>query len=1025
MELKWNENEMKKYEYFVNEFSNKNEFLKKIIDIYDIVYKEKFVNILILSKEEFINSVNETVKNILIEQYSSKIYEKTKFISLIQTFYDNIEIEYNEFINELINCNNNFRKEKGKIKIDIKEIRYITRYLKHCSFTDKEAIHNCSSNKKRKGIFIPIFTQKSTLKPNYKNKNYKKRMFNNEINRMNNNSFISNMKYVMCSECYKIYPKNLFLSFCDSCNVNYYSKILNKNEVNDLQPATWDQYHCNSIFFNEEMSCIKCNKIFYIDTRNNLLKCINPKCNLLIKPKNIRWKCKYGSEEFKSGIKIYNELEKNIISYTIKKTLLFHRKALPKYIINDNLDEYYHNKNCNGIVFQGEFNNKKVIVCDKCKEIILYDNFQWDFPCIKKKILNDVNINRYKTKFIDKKNSTNFLGRYGDLNKDIYFSNDNDSSFRSVRSRYKMMNLSRSQNKRDIIKEDSLKPPIPPLQQIKVKRNEILFPKKNNLNLKFLNIKNENKFNKNSNEVKKYEEIKNNDIKENIIKIKPSKYTFYKRINSLNSNNNDSKDKKEKQKENENEKEYYKEKTNQIPSIQNYNRFKMHRAINIKNNFDYNSAGVIKDYSLSQFNRIEEHKKEENNKEENTKENSNEKLKKIEVRKKYNKNRDENKRRRYGDIKIIDIKMNSQNNNENKYLNNKRLLFKRNFEFKINQTKLEAISNSVNVSRHNKALEKNKSYDNKGFHSNNLEKQLTEETEQKLNGIIKEKGISSFDINDYRILKTIGEGTNGIIYEVINKQTDKKYAIKQITSKNIENFENYLLEFEILHSNPHKNIINIIGIYVKCISQSKYSLNILMDLSESDWESDIIKREKESNFYTEKELISILIQLTNVLYFLQKNKNIAHRDIKPENILIFDKNIYKLGDFSEAKISPNSNIVNDLKGTEIYMSPILYNTLKNGIKQVKHNVYKSDMFSFGYCFLYAASLNFDIINTIREFKFQGLVNKILLKMMKPRYSEEFIFLISKMINIEEEERYDFIDLENELKEKYKEFQESK
>jgi len=449
----------------------------------------------------------------------------------------------------------------------------------------------------------------------------------------------------------------------------------------------------------------------------------------------------------------------------------------------------------------------------------------------------------------------------------------------------------------------------------------------------------------------------------------------------------------------------------------------MHRAINIKNNFDYNSAGVIKDYSLSQFNRIEEHKKEENNKEENTKENSKEKLKKIEVRKKYNKHREENNRRRYGDIKIIDIKMNNQNNNENKYINNKRLLFKRNFELKINQTKLEAISNSVNVSKHNNALEKNKSYDNKGFYSNKLEKQLTEETEQKLNGIIKEKGIPSFDINDYKILKTIGEGTNGIIYEVVNKQTDKKYAIKQITSKNIENFENYLIEFEILHSNPHKNIINIIGIYVKCISQSKYSLNILMDLSESDWESDIIKREKGSNFYTEKELISILVQLTNALSFLQKNKNIAHRDIKPENILIFDKNIYKLGDFSEAKISPNSNIVNDLKGTEIYMSPILYNALKNKVKKVRHNVYKSDMFSLGYCFLYAASLNFDIINTIREFKFQGLVNKILLKMMKPRYSEEFIFLISKMINIEEEERYDFIDLDNELKEKYKEFQE--
>ena len=843
---------------------------------------------------------------------------------------------------------------------------------------------------------------------------------------MNNNSFISNMKYVMCSECYKIYSKNLFLSFCDCCNVNYYSKILNKNEFNDLQPATWDNYHCNSIFFIEEMPCIKCNKKFYIDTRNNLLKCINPKCNLLIKPKNIKWKCKYCSEEFKSGIKIYNELEKNIISYTIKKILLFHRKALPKKgegdyksIINDNLDEYYHNKNCNGIVFQGEYNNKKIIVCDKCKEIMLYDNFQWDFPCSKKQIPNDVNINRYKTKFIDKKNSTNFLGRYNDIKKDNYFSNDNNSSFRSVRSRYKMMNLSRSQNKRDIKKENSLKSPIPPIQQIKVKRNEILFPKMNNLNLKYLNVKNENKFNKNSNEIKKCEEIKNNDIKENIIKIKPSKYTFYKKINSLNSNNNDSKDKKEK----ENEKEYNKDKIIQIPSIQNYNRFKMNRAINIKNNFDYNSMGVIKDYSLSQFNRIEENKKEENNKEENTKENSKEELKKIEVKKKYNKTKDEKNRRRYGDIKIIDIKMNSQNN-DNKYIYNKRLLFKRNYEFKINQTKLEAISNSMNVSKHNNALEKNKSYDNKGFHVNNLEQKLIEETEQKLNGIIKEKGILSFDINDYKILKTIGEGTNGKIYEVINKQTDKKYAIKQITSKDIEKFGNYLIEFEIVNSNPHKNIINIIGINAKCISQSKYSLNILMDLSESDWESAIIKREKGNNFYTEKELISILVQLTNALSFLQKNKNIAHRDIKPENILIFDKKIYKLGDFSEAKISPNSNNANDLKGTEIYMSPILYNALKNNLKKVKHNVYKSDMFSLGYCFLYAASLNFDIIDTIREFKFQGLVDKILLKKMKPRYSEEFIFLISKMINIEEEERYDFIDLENEIKEKYKEFQES-
>ena len=84
------------------------------------------------------------------------------------------------------------------------------------------------------------------------------------------------------------------------------------------------------------------------------------------------------------------------------------------------------------------------------------------------------------------------------------------------------------------------------------------------------------------------------------------------------------------------------------------------------------------------------------------------------------------------------------------------------------------------------------------------------------------------------------------------------------------------------------------------------------------------------------------------------------------------------------------------------MSPILYNCLKNNIKRVQHNIYKSDIFSLGYCLLYAASLNFNIINAIRDLKFQGLVDKMLDKYMKSRYSIEFIEIISKMINVDEQ-----------------------
>ena len=237
-------------------------------------------------------------------------------------------------------------------------------------------------------------------------------------------------------------------------------------------------------------------------------------------------------------------------------------------------------------------------------------------------------------------------------------------------------------------------------------------------------------------------------------------------------------------------------------------------------------------------------------------------------------------------------------------------------------------------------------------------------------------------------------------------------------ASSIEKLEIFLKEFEISHSNHHENILNIFGIFIRCIDKTKYVLYILMDLAKNDWDTEIKEREKNKNYYTEKELIIILKQINSVLLFLQNNRNIAHRDIKPENILIFNNNIYKLCDFGEAKISPDLKRQNSLRGTQIYMSPILYNCLKNNIKRVQHNIYKSDIFSLGYCFLYAASLNFNIINAIRDLKFQGLVDKMLDKFMKSRYSIEFIEIISKMINVDEQKRIDFNDLNILLEEKY-------
>ena len=156
-------------------------------------------------------------------------------------------------------------------------------------------------------------------------------------------------------------------------------------------------------------------------------------------------------------------------------------------------------------------------------------------------------------------------------------------------------------------------------------------------------------------------------------------------------------------------------------------------------------------------------------------------------------------------------------------------------------------------------------------------------------------------------------------------------------------------------------------------------------------------------------------QLVNVLGYFQKN-NIAHRDIKPQNILIFDGNIYKISDLGEAKNTNSINRVATLKGNQFFMSPSLFFSLKNnGNQKVRHNIFKSDVFSLGYCFLYAMSLDLQIIKSIREKTSMNDIISIIKKFgLENKYSNEFINVIYKMIEIDENKRCDFIELSQDI-----------
>ncbi len=110
----------------------------------------------------------------------------------------------------------------------------------------------------------------------------------------------------------------------------------------------------------------------------------------------------------------------------------------------------------------------------------------------------------------------------------------------------------------------------------------------------------------------------------------------------------------------------------------------------------------------------------------------------------------------------------------------------------------------------------------------------------------------------------------------------------------------------------------------------------------------------------------------------------------------------------------NNNNDNEhmIRGTELYMSPILFNALKLKKNVVYHNCFKSDVFSLGMCILFAATLTFKSLYNIRELKDRETIKNILARYLVARYSFEFVNIILKMLEINEEKRPDFIELEN-------------
>ncbi len=399
---------------------------------------------------------------------------------------------------------------------------------------------------------------------------------------------------------------------------------------------------------------------------------------------------------------------------------------------------------------------------------------------------------------------------------------------------------------------------------------------------------------------------------------------------------------------------------------------------------------------------------ENNNEEELEEKEEEEEEEKIEI------NINNNKENRNQIFDKLNKKENKNINNEKNEIKNKNLFpIKEEEDIKNKKKRKKKLKNKKeNNSSNEESDEINNVSEDKNKNKINLAPDpiQQENIKQKINEILIKSKIPKFNIEEFTLYGELGEGSYGTIYQAINNKTNKKYALKKIIAKDLEEIKSFENEFKLVYECQHNNIMKIYGISICNLDAITFALYVLMEIALYDWDIEIKNRVNQRKNYKEDELINILKQLVSALLFMEQKLRIAHRDIKPQNILVFKNKLYKIADFGEAKEVKISKQLNTLRGTELYMSPILYNGLKKDKDDVTHNPYKSDVFSLGFCFMYAATLNFNIIYEVRDLVDMDKVEKILLRHLKNKYTEKFIKLLILMMETDENKRVDFYKL---------------
>ncbi|MGQ9575351.1 MAG: serine/threonine protein kinase [Thermoguttaceae bacterium] len=177
--------------------------------------------------------------------------------------------------------------------------------------------------------------------------------------------------------------------------------------------------------------------------------------------------------------------------------------------------------------------------------------------------------------------------------------------------------------------------------------------------------------------------------------------------------------------------------------------------------------------------------------------------------------------------------------------------------------------------------------------------------------------MKSEQLGPYRIVRLLGRGGMGAVYQGVNVETDEPAAIKVLSAAlaaEPDFRQRFEVEIETLRKLYHPNIVQLLG-----FGEQDGHLFYAMELVEG---SSLEEELRRGRVFQWREVAEIGIQTCRALRHAH-DRGVIHRDIKPANLLVGKDGKVKLSDFGIARLFGYARLTaaGNVLGTVEYMAP--------------------------------------------------------------------------------------------------------